>query len=128
MVTISVLALPLVVGASTTYTGDYGTIHYAAYTGDSQSKIKAELSTNSYSTLYYKMNPTVCYYQNGSWVTLVGTFVDDTAYQSKIITKYYYYTYYATAKGLPNVGYFVECYYYFAVNGHNVVSNAREIF
>ena len=104
MVTISILVLPHTAGASTTYSNYYGTIHYDAYTGDSQSKIKAELEVNTNSKLQFIMYPTVCIYQNNSWVTFDGCSVFKSASLTKKISKYYYYTNYATEYSLPNTG------------------------
>lgn len=128
MVTVSVLALPLAVGASTTYSGNYGTIHYTAYTGDSQSKVKAEIEVSSSSKLGFEMYPTIYIYQNNAWVTMDGDAIVKNASLTTSLSRYYYYSYYASDFGYPNTGRFVDCDYNFKVNGHYVVSGAHEDF
>lgn len=127
MVTISVLAMPLAAGA-TAYSGGYSGINYVAHTGESQSKIKADISTSSSASLYLEMIPTVCYYQGGEWHTDSKQSVTNDASGSQYLSKYNYFTNYAYNNSLPNAGYFVGCYYSFQINGHTVLNNVHESF
>ena len=125
MVTISVLALPLAVGA-TSYSGGVGTINYIMYTGENSSHIKSSISTSSNTNIKIK----------------IRTFVDvegmDSPYTyrktvSANNTNYFLYSYYFTQFVLDHPLYnvqsmFRECYYSGYENGSWFLLDANEQF